>query len=499
MANPQKNSTGQGVILLWAGLVFIVFSACSIFGDSSSSIESTRESLEKQQTSLAYGAATLTQAAMNATPLAPAQATAGLVATPLQTDVPTAHPLVVTTPGLENQQGLDERTLKSARILLYEDMSASGEIRYVMEALDRMDLFYLDVGSAKGWFKNQLLSSQEWDLIIAAAEGDRNFGGEYFEYINDRVVQGAAAVIEFRDFDAAPNGLAKPFLDGCGVSYQADWFNPDLRVFFPILPEHPVFNEPNPGLSSWKSGGNFWKGDAGDLIKIAHQGGQPTGDAILLAGTNPSWKDDHGLLATCMDGRVILQTFASHDMQYAFMVSLWQNYIYQTLKARFAIAPSPAPTPVVTVLPSPTPLDGAQDILSGDVLSCGGLLTARLLQPPQLQADLFEHHANGQFMILRLEMTNQTDFPIHIWDQDYLLEGKVQGKNVAYSPDKAATGYLYIEGGIDLYQDLIQPGTAWRTALAFDIDPQGRGLTLVVRPGAEFSEQACVVHIPVTR
>jgi hypothetical protein len=49
----------------------------------------------------------------------------------------------------------EDRLLKSAKILLFEDMSASRYIRVVKEALDRDNYFYIDVGSAKGWFKSQ--------------------------------------------------------------------------------------------------------------------------------------------------------------------------------------------------------------------------------------------------------------------------------------------------------------------------------------------------------
>ena len=49
--------------------------------------------------------------------------------------------------------------------------------------------------------------------------------------------------------------------------------------------------------------------------------------------------------------RMILQTFRSHEYNYADMRPLWQNYVYQTLKARFADKPSSAPTPAVTYSP----------------------------------------------------------------------------------------------------------------------------------------------------
>jgi hypothetical protein len=498
-----KRSQIRGAPILIGLLALVIISlACTLINPLEDDYEATHVAIQVQQTLLSHDQATLTQAALDSalTPNAPVtnspQGTptpAGATEQPGVSLDPTAAPQIV---------GLDERALKSARILLFEDMSASGHIRLVKDALDRGDYFYLDVGSAKGWFKTQLASGQEWDLIIAAAEANRNFGGEYFQLIHEQINAGAAAIIEYRDLDTAPAGMSKPLLDHCGIQFQSDWFEPDLRVFSVLEPGHPIFQQPNRALM-FRNAAEMWKGDVGDLVEIKYRDGKPAGDAMLLIGTNTAWKNDHGLMVNCIDGRLTLQLFASHEYRYEDITALWGNYIYQALKSRFQVAPPPAPTPVMTVAPTPTPdppptVDPASppDDPQG-VYTCGGLLDARLLRPPTYQVDLFEHHAIGAFMILRLEMLNRSEFPIQVWDEDYTLEGRVYGRPVAYGPDKAATGYLYIESGGKLYQDRIDPGLAWRTQLAFDINPQGEGWELVVRPGAEFDEQVCEVRIPI--
>ncbi|HTP02521.1 MAG TPA: hypothetical protein VMJ64_14195 [Anaerolineales bacterium] len=42
------------------------------------------------------------------------------------------------------------------------------------------------------------------------------------------------------------------------------------------------------------------------------------------------------MLASCYDGRVILQTFSDHDYRQEEIIALWQNYIHYTLKNHFA-------------------------------------------------------------------------------------------------------------------------------------------------------------------
>jgi len=121
------------------------------------------------------------------------------------------------------------------------------------------------------------------------------------------------------------------------------------------------------------------------------------------------------------------------------------------------------------------------------------------MDAPKMQKDLFEHHASGTFLILRPQLINESPNPIQIWDQDYFVEGTLNGRPISYSPDKDATGYLYIVNPTNLYQDLIQSKEHWRTALAFDIDPGAEDLTFVIKPGREFNEQVCEVRIPLSK
>ncbi len=475
----------------------MLFPACGLF-TSTQSVRATLVAVGVQQTGLARTVTALAQSGLALTQAAPVASESQIPAPAL-----TATLAPVSAPTQVNAAVFpDERLMKSAKILLFEDMSASKHIRYVKEALDRAGYFYLDVGSATGWFKTQLLSPVDWDLIIAAAEARREFGGEFFEYIDQHLEKGAGAVVEYWDFDLAPQGMVKPLLDRCGVQIQADWFEPEMRVFFWLVPDNPILNEPNKIPPMLRNAERLWVGDVGDLMKIETQNGKPTGDAMLLAGTSMGWKDDHGVVASCVGGRLILQTFSSHEYQHDDMVPLWQNYVYQALKSHFAFTKATLPTPAVTALPAgnaPTPSGQTPGPEYGYAYSCGGLLTAQLMEAPRYQKDLFEHHASGTFLILRPQLINETDSPIQIWDQDYSLEGNLNDKPISYKPHKEATGYLYIDNPTNLYQDLIQGREHWRTAVAFDIDPQAKDLAFVIRPGSEFNEQVCEVRIPLSK
>lgn len=228
-----------------------------------------------------------------------------------------------------------EAWMESAKILLFEDVAGAYLERYVKQALDSMGLNYVDVKDAVGDFKAQLLSGTDWDLIITAVEARSGVRGEFFDYLNDALNNGSSVILEIWTLDEIAGGKISPLLIRCGVKFQADWWDPPIesRSIWWLVPEHPIFHEPNEGMSLAHYS-TQWYGDAGDFIRLA-----PGGDATLLAG-NLAWeKSSHGTLASCLDGQLILQTYSTHDYHKEDVIPLWQNYIYYTLKNRFKSNP----------------------------------------------------------------------------------------------------------------------------------------------------------------
>ena len=233
--------------------------------------------------------------------------------------------------------------MKSANILLYEDMTARLDtVRYVKQTLDRMGLPYKNDGSAKGWFRDDLASGAPgggpWDLVIIAAEDKDNFEGEFFQSAVEALEQGSSVILEVWYLDQTYATSASLLMGQCGVEFDGDWIRipPSRSVLFPIEGDHPVLNEPNSGLVYSKSSGYWWDPDGrksydvGDLLKLA-----PGSSASLLLGTTPDSKNSHAALTACVDDRMILQTFSSHMFTFEAMTPLWENYIYNALKARF--------------------------------------------------------------------------------------------------------------------------------------------------------------------
>jgi hypothetical protein len=244
--------------------------------------------------------------------------TATLPPPPTATSVP-----AMPTPDLEAK-------MREAKILLYEDMWQS---RYVKQALDAMGLPYVDVVDRSGDFKAQLLSGTNWDLIITAIEARSVVQGEFFVYINENLNKGSSVIIEIWNLDDIWAGQFSTILTRCGVQFQSDWWDPPQRSVWWLASEHPVLHEPNDGISLVHYQ-EFWPGDAGDLLRKA-----PGGDAVMLAGIYATEKTSYATLVTCMDGRMIIQTHSTHDFRPTDIIPLWQNYIYNTLRARFLLFP----------------------------------------------------------------------------------------------------------------------------------------------------------------
>jgi hypothetical protein len=239
-----------------------------------------------------------------------------------------------------SQQPADYDTLlKSANILLYEDMILLRTTkRYAKAALDNMGLNYKDDGNAMGWLKSDLLSGgpdgKGWDLVILALEVRSNISGEYFTYINQALNQGSSVIIEIWYLDQISGGTVSSILSKCGVKVQGNYVGKtgtvnDLLIW-PLETGHPILSEPNSGFRFtnvalyWP----FW--DLGDLMKKTGK----KSDTKLLLGTIAQNKNDHGVLTVCMDGRLIIQTFSSHDLAAEEVIPLWENYIYNALKPR---------------------------------------------------------------------------------------------------------------------------------------------------------------------
>ena len=221
-----------------------------------------------------------------------------------------------------------ETLIQSANVLVYENTDARGIGMWIQDALNGLGVQYTQTGSYSGHFMENLNSGTKYDLIIVGAEDKDKISGEFWDVINARLVRDKAALIaEIWYLDREAYGPISQILSGCGIRYQKDY--PVAESIYWWVPDHPVFNEPNTVVPLIHYN-RYWSNQTGDRIRVG-SGGQAT----LLAGLSAQPASDGAVLATCYEGRVIIQTFSDHDYDKNEIVPLWQNYIYYTLKNHF--------------------------------------------------------------------------------------------------------------------------------------------------------------------
>jgi hypothetical protein len=324
MSTKSKRQRVVGFLLI----AIVVILACGVATPPAAApaYDPTKAALELQGTAMALQ---LTQSALNAQqPIAPAPAATQaepIAPAPAATQAEPAQALPSPTEDLEAR-------IKAAKILVYENTDERGIGMWIQDALDGMGLQYTQTGSYSGHFMEYLNSGVKYDLIIVGAEDKDKISGEFWDMINTRLTRDKVALIaEVWYLDRESSGPISKILGPCGVRFRKDW--PLAESIYWWVPDHPVFNEPNVVLPLIHYN-RFWANQTGDKL-MAGSGG----DAVMLAGLSSRPSPGEIVLATCFEGRVIIQTFSDHDYRQSEIIPLWQNYIHYTLKNHFAVTP----------------------------------------------------------------------------------------------------------------------------------------------------------------
>lgn len=253
--------------------------------------------------------------------------------TPAPTPTDTLIPPTPTKPDIRE-------LIRNARVLVYEDVrSTSYMVPFVHRALSNLGIKNtVEVGDATGNFQDQIFSATKWDLIIVAAEVHTAFKGEMFDGIVEQMDEGTGVIIELWYLDSIVNGKISPIMQRCGLGWQmnvsrAPGDDPFKFSYVWLDSSDPLLSNPNAAHApSYPY--PYWMSDAGDLMRL-----KSGSTSKLLAGFYRDIKDSYGVIAKCLDGRVYIQTFCSHDYPQQNMIALWENYITNALINHFNYQP----------------------------------------------------------------------------------------------------------------------------------------------------------------
>jgi len=252
-------------------------------------------------------------------------------------------------PQVPNAQDFRDR-IRNAKVLVYDDSFGSydsfGRLvdSRIDDAIDAMDIEggnIIKVHDAMGNFMTELNSGTKWDLIIVGAESRNNIRGEFWDIIGDHINDNVAVIAEVWYLDQIAGGRIAPVLSGCGIAFEKNWYrDPTIEInlnnylVYILEPDSPLFTTPNTMGMLIPTSDYAWEGDVGDRVKLA-----TGGKATLMAGSLPKERSRYGLITSCYEGRVVFQTFDTHDYKIKDMIPMWQNYVTYTLTNHFLVTP----------------------------------------------------------------------------------------------------------------------------------------------------------------
>jgi hypothetical protein len=327
------------ISVLCAGLFFGVLSCRAFVNSVNQDDQQTQVALETRQADVANKETKV--AAVSLTPNTTSTITPSNTNTPTITTGPSETPTPEIIPSTGFSEDDFQEWMTQANILLFEDMVINPSYqRFVKTTLNEMrisdGITFVDVGNATGKLRERLIvgteEGEDWDLVILAIESRSQVSGELFEYLKGVMDNGSSVILEEWMLDKIFRGKVKPILDECGVGVGNYIGGTGIRLDYfldPVIPSHPVLNEPNADLN-FKNIVFFWEKELGDLVYLTG-----SGDAEILLKLARTEELPNGVLAVCLDNRLILQTFSSHNFPEDMMVKVWENYIYNALKARY--------------------------------------------------------------------------------------------------------------------------------------------------------------------
>jgi hypothetical protein len=277
---------------------------------------------------------TLTPSATNtlpatntSTPIPTDTSTASATPTPVPSDTPTP------TPGLEDK-------IKGANILVYEDLGTTNLVPRISQAIELLKLSggkVVNTHANLPSFVSYLKGPTAWDAVVIAVESRDTLNlsslGVY-NLIQRHVENGGALVVEYWNMNRDSSDLSSFIEDKCAIRSEKDWVRKDGYNYadyalYDLNQGVHIFDSPFkinlPMLPNV-----YWSGVVGDLMSK-----MPKSKALFATGLSSSDSTRYGLITSCNDGRLLLQTFSTHDYRLFETTELWANYLHYVLSNHF--------------------------------------------------------------------------------------------------------------------------------------------------------------------
>jgi hypothetical protein len=230
-----------------------------------------------------------------------------------------------------------EEWITNSEILLYEQITGDTDrARWIKLALDGMGLDFTDTEKSNRKFFDEITDEKVWDLVIYSREDEEITGNNYFTEVISEFYDGASVIMEHWNLDSPmiTNFDLELFYEDTGITKIQDLYGDPNKIMYSYNDNHPIHNIPNEGIELYSLNPDELQRrpgkDMGDLLYVDEDG-----PCVVLYGINQSVEESRGIILTCYDNRFIFQNYPTHQFQKLIMVHLWENYIYNALRARY--------------------------------------------------------------------------------------------------------------------------------------------------------------------
>jgi len=190
--------------------------------------------------------------------------------------------------------------------------------------------------------------------------------------------------------------------------------------------------------------------------------------------------------------------------------------IIETKEVPVTITPSPTPqftatisqTPTITLTPTETAtitptLTQTKPPGVGAELPCGEDFTVSVIEEPRKETAFYGERAQGEFWLLKIQITNFLDENFDLNDDDFILQAELNDKKVEFTSNWDITfDWVYHH-----YKQLIYPhdelvaGLTATVGIGFDVNPNAENFKLVWFPRDNMFDSRnnalCEVIIPL--
>jgi hypothetical protein len=190
--------------------------------------------------------------------------------------------------------------------------------------------------------------------------------------------------------------------------------------------------------------------------------------------------------------------------------------VIQTKEIPVTITPSATPkntatitqTPTITLTPTETPTITPTYTQTkppgvGAELPCGDYFMVKVNQEPRKETAFYGARAQGEFWLLSIDITNLMDEGFDLNDDDFIIQGKINGKTVEFKSNWDITwDWVYHHYGQMIYPyDELVAGLSATVGIGFDVNPNAEEFKLVWFPRDNMfddrDDALCEVVIPL--